>query len=190
MLLALFFWGHHIVGLSGSAEVLIFVAGVVLLMLEIFVIPGFGIAGVSGIALMLLGIIMAMVEHYPGSSWFRFPAFQIQAALTDLGLALAMACGLALVVARFLPRTEGFKHLVLSTDLHEAHGSRAKAEQIETGAVGKAVTPLHPSGLAVFDGKRISVVARGAFIDTDATIVVAEMHGNRIVVDMVSEQPS
>ncbi len=188
VLLAIFFWGHNVAGLTGSVEMVIFMLGVVLLALEIFVIPGFGVAGITGISLILLSIFMAMVEHYPGSDWFELPAIQLEGAFRDLGLALAMTLALGLVAARVLPKTNAFQHLMLSAELDTEHGVTASAPTNELlGATGKAITPLHPAGFGVFDGKRLNVVARGAFIDPGAAIVVAETHGNRIVVDVARE---
>ncbi len=185
VLLAIFFWGHHVAGLSGSIELVLFAIGVILLALEIFVIPGFGIAGISGITLILLSVFMSMIEHYPGTGWFELPPVQVGAASTDLGLALAMTLALGLIAAHFLPKTHAFQSLQLAAELDEAHGVTASAPTEDLlGAKGEAVTPLHPAGFGTINGKRLNVVARGAFIDPGTPIVVAETHGNRIVVDI------
>jgi len=188
LLLALFFWGHNVAGLSGSLELILFVCGILLLALEVFVIPGFGVVGVSGITFILLALLMSMVEHYPGTPWFRPPDIHLRDAFKNLGLALAMAFGLGLIVARFLPKTPGFQHLMLSARLGDNEGDAAPARTtVIPGAAGTAATLLHPAGLGMFEGRRVNVVARGAFIDKDAPIVVAETHGNRIVVDVVRD---
>jgi membrane-bound serine protease (ClpP class) len=184
-LLAIFFWGHHIVGVSGSLEMIIFAIGLILLALEIFVIPGFGIAGTAGLALIIISLFMAMVEHYPGTKWFQPPVLQFEDAFKHLGLGLSMSLILGLIVARFLPKTNGFQHLMLSNKLESAHGVTASSSTDDLlGAKGKSVTPLHPAGFATINGKRINVVAHGAFIDANTAIVVAETHGSRIVVDI------
>nr|HPR69224.1 ATP-dependent Clp protease proteolytic subunit [Kiritimatiellia bacterium] len=64
--LALFFWGHHIAGLAGMEDLLLFAAGVVLILIEIFVIPGFGVTGMLGIVLVLLSLVGAMTRIIPG----------------------------------------------------------------------------------------------------------------------------
>ena len=185
VLLAIFFWGHHVAGLSGSIELVLFAIGVVLLALEIFVIPGFGVAGISGITLIMASLFMSMVEHYPGTGWFELPPVHVGAASTDLGLALAMTLALGLAVTHFLPKTQAFQNLLLAAELDQAHGVTASAPTDDLlGARGKAVTPLHPAGFGTINGKRLNVVARGAFIAPGTPIVVAETHGNRIVVDI------
>jgi membrane-bound serine protease (ClpP class) len=64
--LVIFFWGHHIAGLAGAEEVLIVLVGVGFLAAEIFFFPGFGFAGLTGLFLIFWGLLMAMVQHYPG----------------------------------------------------------------------------------------------------------------------------
>ncbi len=192
ILLAIFFWGHRIAGLSGDIELVLFAIGLLLLLLELLVIPGFGIAGVSGIVLILAAVFFSMVRHAPAAPTFRLPAIQMQQAANQLGLALAMALGMGMVAARFLPRTRSFQHLVLSAALTGGGGdaptpgsgnSNASATTPAVGTTGTALTPLHPAGFASVANHRLNVVARGDFIETGEPLIIAEIHGNRIVVD-------
>ena len=64
--LLLFFFGYHIAGLAGMGDVMLFFLGIVLLGVEVFVIPGFGITGVAGLVLILFSLVNAMTEHIPG----------------------------------------------------------------------------------------------------------------------------
>jgi len=184
LLLAVWFWGHHIAGLAGTGELLLFVTGVVFLSLEVFIIPGFGIVGISGLCLMTSALIMAMVEHYPGLPWYRLPEWQIQGSIKDLGFALLIAFVLAAILARFLPKTGTFQQLMLGAAVSSEKGFQASARTENLiGNKGLAVTPLRPAGIGLFDGERMNVVARGEFIEKDRSIVIAEAHGNRIVVE-------
>ena len=99
-LLAIFFWGHYIAGLSGTFELILFLLGMLLLALEIFVIPGFGIAGISGLLLITLALFLSMVQHIPGGSWFELPEFQINGALQNLSLGLGIAAILGMLAAK------------------------------------------------------------------------------------------
>jgi len=190
ILLAIFFWGHRIAGLSGDIELVLFALGLLLLLLELLVIPGFGIAGISGIVLILAAVFFSMVRHAPAAPTFRFPAIHLQQATNQLGLALAMALGMGMVAARFLPRTRSFQHLVLSTALVGSgdaptlgSSSNATANAPAIGTTGTALTPLHPAGFASVGDRRLNVVAHGDFIEPGETVIIAEIHGNRIVVD-------
>lgn len=182
-LLAVWFWGHHVAGLAGSAEMVLFAVGATLLFLEIFVIPGFGVAGLSGIILILLAMLMAMVQHYPGLPAYNLPTVHIQSAILKLGIAGTIAFFAMLLLAKFLPETQVFRRVMLTGTLGKGDGFTASRETNDlAGLEGVAATMLRPAGIGVFGDKRLNVVARGAFIDRGSPIVVAETHGNRIVV--------
>jgi membrane-bound serine protease (ClpP class) len=184
LLLAVWFWGHHVAGLAGSGELILFVAGVLLLAVEIFFIPGFGIVGMTGILLVVLSLLLAMVQRPPGMPSFSMPLSQLVQAAQNLGFALALSLAGGLVLARTLPRTEAYRHLVLARDVAASHGfTAAPPADSLIGLKGKAVTKLRPGGIAEIGGRRLDVVTRGTFVEPGAPIRVAEAHGNRIVVE-------
>jgi membrane-bound serine protease (ClpP class) len=188
LLLAVWFWGHHVAGLAGMGELVLFIFGLTLLLVEIFLIPGFGIAGVSGISLMVTALLMAMVQHYPGTPWYELPSLDVQKSVVNLGLSLLITFVVGAVLTRFLPETTAFRRLMLTSAVAGDSGYRASPDTVElVGLRGKAETPLHPSGIGVFGDRRLSVVAHGTFIEKGTPIVVAEAHGNRIVVTAAEE---
>ena len=183
LLLAVFFWGHNVAGLSGMAEIVIFAIGAILLLIEIFVIPGFGFVGATGIALMVASVLMAMIQHSPGLPWYRPPLDHVETAITVFGIAVIVTVIAAIALARVLPHTTLFDHLAVSAVVHgHVDLSDDKRAEALVGRSGVAVTDLRPAGIAEFGGKRLDVVAEGDFIVKDSTIVIAEVHGNRIVV--------
>lgn len=184
LLLAIWFWGHHVAGLAGMGELLIFALGVALLAVELFVIPGFGLVGITGLILMVVGLMMAMVQHYPGLPWYKPPELHIAGAIKVLGAALVATFVLGLILARFLPKTHVFQRLMLETaETAESGYTASKVTTEFVGLRGIAETPLRPAGIGVFDDRRLNVVARGQFLDKGSPIVIAESHGNRIVVE-------
>ncbi len=188
ILLAIWFWGHNVAGLAGAEEVALFALGVFLLALEIFVIPGFGIAGISGIALIITSLIMAMVEHYPGGAWYP-PVIHMEKAITTMGMALTVCAVCVMILAKFLPETSLFRKIMLTSSLPRDAGFQAGAKNDDLiGTRGTAETDLHPGGIAMIGGKRLTVVSRGDFIDAGSPIVVAQTKGNRIVVDALLEE--
>ncbi len=182
--LIVWFWGHHIAGLAGMEELLIFLIGLILLLIELLVLPGFGIAGIAGLTLMAVSLLMAMVEHYPGTPAFDIPSVQIEGLLWNLGLAVTTAFLAGLLVVRFLPHTSIYSHLVLAAEQHADAGFNVDTGAGLAGRTGVAATSLRPAGIGLFGGQRIDVVSRGGFIDKGSPIVVAETHGTRIVVDI------
>ncbi len=199
-LLALWFWAHHVVGLAGLTELLLLTLGVILLLLEIFVIPGFGIAGVAGIICICGALLMAMVDLFPATppdvprfvplGWSIIGDALIH-AVTTVGTAIVLSFVLMALVARYLPGTRVFRHIMLTTSLDGDKGCRASSPTSDiVGAKGTAASELRPAGIALIDGKRVNVVARGAFVAKGTAIVVAETHGNRIVVEVAPEPPA
>ncbi len=192
ILLAIWFWGHHLAGLAGTTELVLFILGVVLLAVEIFVIPGFGLTGIAGLLAIFLAIFSGMIElPSPNRPTFAPIDSQVQWAVLNMGLAFGLTFALAIMLSSVLPRTNAFHRILLENAVSSSEGYASSEEKPGlVGLTGKAVTPLHPSGIGLFDGKRLSVVARGSFIDANAPIVIAEAHGNRIVVDAVRGETS
>jgi membrane-bound serine protease (ClpP class) len=175
--LALFFWGHWLVQLAGWEEMLLVASGVVLLALEIFVIPGFGIAGVLGIVALLGGLSLSLVGA--GASWDF-----ILKAMGQVVFSLLAALIASLVMLRFLPRLPWGRRLILETGLPagEGYASAPETDQRWLGKSGRAVSPLRPAGIAEIEGERVDVVSDGEFIDSGTPIAVTRIDGNRIVV--------
>jgi len=178
--LALFFWGHWLVQLAGWEELLLALAGVILLVLEVFVIPGFGIAGVLGIAALLAGLILSVVGA--GAT----TAVILEAALRVV-FSLLVAIVASLAILRFLPRLPFGRRLVLEADLGtgHAHGSAPDSDLRWLGKKGQASSPLRPAGIAEIDGERVDVVSEGELIDVGQFVEVTRVDGNRIVVRQV-----
>jgi membrane-bound serine protease (ClpP class) len=179
--LAAFLWGHWLVQLVGWEELLLALAGMVLLALEFFVIPGFGIAGALGILAILAGLVFSMVG--PGNT----PQFMMMAAARVV-FALLFALIASLLLLRVLPRLPVGKRLILQTELDAAHGyvSAPESDLRLLGREGHAWSPLHPSGIAEIDGRRVDVVSEGELIDAGRPIKVIRVDGNRIVVKEMS----
>jgi membrane-bound serine protease (ClpP class) len=180
--LALFFWGHHIAGLAGMEDLVLFIVGLALILVEIFLIPGFGFAGVFGVALVLVSLVGAMVRIVPGGSWLpawddlQIPIFKTCAALVGTG-----TC--ALLFGRFLPRSQLFGRITLSAANTAAGGYTAAPDSSAwIGKTGTTLTQLHPAGAVRIGGQRLDVVTSGEFIDIGVTVKIVEAHGNRMVV--------
>lgn len=185
--LVIFFWGHHIAGLAGLEDVLIFGLGVVLLMIELFLIPGFGVAGVLGILMMLAGIFMAMMQHLPPTpSLPVLPTLAVpvrKLSITIVGTAVG-----ALLLGRFLPRSSIFRKLSLEESTSQSAGySSSRSRDDYIGRTGRATSSLRPSGTAQIGDERLDVIADASFIDAGTAIEVVAVKGNHLHVDAVDE---
>jgi membrane-bound serine protease (ClpP class) len=175
--IALFFWGHWLVQLAGSEEMLLVGSGLVLLAAEFLLIPGFGVAGVLGIAALLSGLSLSLIGG--GATWDF-----ILKAVGQVVFSLLLALVGSLVLLRFLPRLPFGRRLILETGLAAGAGyaSAPDTDKQWLGKDGFAVSPLRPSGIADIAGERLDVVSDGEFIEAGAQVVVARVDGNRIVV--------
>jgi membrane-bound serine protease (ClpP class) len=180
--LLLFFFGSHIAGLAGMEDLLLFFAGVILLAVEIFAIPGFGITGIGGLLLIALSLVNAMVEHLPGKLQpVSFSPETFSAPLIKVTLAFVGSLALVFIAGKFLPKSKAFGHLMLNHVLPDPGG-----EQDLLGAEGTAHSDLRPGGTAYFGGRKIDVVTQGDYIPRETSIRIVEVHGNRIVVEDLS----
>lgn len=183
-LLVIFFIGKYMTGVAEAADILLFVIGVMLLAVELFVIPGFGVVGVLGAVCMLAGLYLSLVPFVvpeTPADWSAMMDAFVWFTLSMLGAVLG-----GLLVTKFIPRTPLLGRLVLvgpSEDV-AVRGGGSPVSTLE-GLVGKegvAVSELRPVGSAEIDGRKVSVVTDGDFIETGTRVRVVAVKGYRIVV--------
>lgn len=176
--LALFFGSHYIINLASSIEIILFFVGVGLLLVEIFVIPGFGVAGIAGIACIVGGLYLSMVGALENVT---MP--ELTGAAYRLGGALLGTVLGAMVLARFFPRTSIWRRISLGTEFTRDKGFVSSDDYSSyVGKIGIAHTPLRPSGVGIFDDKRLDVVTEGEFIDAEQPIKIVRVEGYRLIV--------
>ena len=175
----LFFGGHMLTRIGAEWAFLLFLIGIGLIAVEVFVIPGFGVAGILGITLML------------GSIFFVFDqAYDFQAAVMWLSISVILTAGLVIVAFFFLPETALFQRFALSTVMDTESGYHSASSddfQAYLGKSGTALTPLRPAGTARIGGRRVDVVTVGDFIARDSAVKVVEVEGPKIFVEAVEE---
>jgi len=183
---AFFFWTKFLAGTAEWAELLAFSLGILCLAIEIFVLPGFGVFGIGGLVLTVLGVVLM-------SQTFIIPknSYQLSQLAQSVWMALGGMGGMLLgffVVRAFLPQAASATGLAMDSPA-------ANLDQLErianfdhlSGQSGTAETRLRPSGKARFGDEIVSVVSDGAAIDPGQPVRVVQVHGNRIVVELVEE---
>lgn len=174
--LVLFFGSHYIVHLASLGELLIFAVGIILITLEVFVIPGFGLAGISGITLIFVSLYLSLVGSMPEPEDFSHAAFTMGA-----GFLLSIIGGIGIL--KILPKTPFYSKLTLEKVESAQEGFESAETELELiGAEGIALSELRPAGKADIDGRRLDVITEGGFIDKGSVIIVTEVHGARLVV--------
>lgn len=179
--LALFFWGHYLVGLANWIEIILCIFGVGLLLAEIFVIPGFGVAGVSGILLILISLYLALIKHP-----FEIPRRELLGAFYIIAYSFVLSIVIAVLGMKLLPKSRVWKKLVLEYKEDAAKGySQEKYWEKFIGEQGISVTPLRPAGKIQIGNEFLDVVTEGDFLDKGTVVQVAGIDGNRIIVRKV-----
>ncbi|HZW39719.1 MAG TPA: NfeD family protein [Ignavibacteriaceae bacterium] len=179
--LALFFGSSYILNLASIMEILIFVVGIILLAVEIFVIPGFGFTGIAGVILIIISIFLALVGSIP-----VWDLSLISTPLLQIASALFFSLIFIFIIARFLPKSKTFNKLVLSTEETSVDGFVTHSEFSHfLDAEGVAISTLRPAGIAEIDGNRLDVVTQGEYIEKGEKIKVIKVEGFRIIVKVV-----
>ena len=175
--LAAFFWGHWLVKLAGWGELMLALLGIALLILELLVIPGFGLAGIVGILALFAALVMSVIGSGATPEFFMLAGGRIL-------LSLLVAVIASFVLLRFMPRLPFGRQLILQGDLgtgHE-HGSAPESDLRWLGKRGRTTSPLRPAGIAEIEGERVDVVSEGGMIEPGTPVEVTRVDGNRIVV--------
>lgn len=181
--LILFFGSSYILQLASMLEILLFVLGLVLLLAEIFIIPGFGVTGVSGIALILVSIFLALL----GSDPF-LDMKTVSMAIIQLSVSLVAALTGIFLLAKFLPKSTAFSRLVLAeTQTADKGFVSFPSDTNLIGKTGIAYTTLRPGGTALIDDRKVDVVADSEYIEKDKKIKVIRVEGIKVVVTAVKD---
>jgi len=186
----LFFWSHYLSGTADQLEIILFLVGLVCLALELFVFPGFGVFGMSGVLLILTSIVMA-------SHTFIWPTQEYE--YRELGYTLIQVTGAmlavgggAVVFARYFPSLPLFNRLILKPEPWTGTGVEDPTEKPSSegydslaflvGETGRTTTMLRPAGKARFGELLIDVTADGFFIEPDSLVEVVDVQGSRVIV--------
>ncbi|MEW6226702.1 MAG: NfeD family protein [Bacillota bacterium] len=172
--LALFFFGRMVAGLAGWEVVGLFILGFLLLLAEVFLIPGFGIAGVSGIAAIFTSLVLS----------FR----DLREAGFVISFSLVATAFIVVIAFKYLGRSMAFGRVILRASQGRAEGYVATEDrQTYLGRVGTALTAMRPSGTILIDGVRLDAVTEGDFIQKGGAVEVVKVEGPRLVVRLHEE---
>ena len=193
------FAGGALMGTFDSFELILFIAGVVLLIAEIFLIPGFGITGISGIFLMMGALILSRQGFFiPEFEWETDILLKNMLLVFGTTGASVIIMGVLLVI---FPHLAPFKRLILTSPADQTVSQIAggnnkqnsgnnveegeKNQTVKPGTVGITATTLRPSGKAFLENEVLPVETDGEYIEKDVKIVVTGKLGNIIKVKKV-----
>jgi len=176
--LSLFFGSHLILGLAGMEDLLMVGAGVILIAIEVFVIPGFGLFGVLGGVGVLGGIYMSMIGGIP-----TVPDFAQAGAILSTSVLIILITSWALL--RHLPRSSRLARsgvFLMARGERDEGWSSSKARPDLLGREGTALTDLRPSGTVLIGEERVDAVSDSEWIEDGTDVRVVSSEGYRLVV--------
>lgn len=176
----LYFIPYYLNGLADNWEILVFFIGVILLAVELFVIPGFGIFGVSGIVMILGGLVLGMLPNEEFNFDF-VPASQLFGALLTVILAALASVGLVFWLTPKVNEWGAFKNITLATTQDRAQGytSSFYSEKLN-GKIGTVRSRLRPSGKVEIEGEIYDAYSRGEFLEQGEKITVISTEGTSL----------
>ncbi len=178
----LFFGSGLILELVSALDIILFIVGVVALILEIFVIPGFGVFGIIGIVSIIASLFLGLMP----STDFLTPE-AVQLAIWELTGALVATIIFSYFLLKILPKSKMFNKLILKDHIAAASGYTVKENVRKLfGKEGRAISDLRPAGIGEFDGNRIDVVTEGDYIENGEKIIVIAEEGSKVVVKKIS----
>lgn len=185
----LFFWSRFLNGTAGWLEALLFVGGLFCILMEVLVLPGFGIFGLGGGAMVIMSVVLAMQT-------FIWPTTEYELEQVPYSLASVLVLFVGIIAAIFfakhiLPHTPFVNQSMLDAPDDEAMEEIRRRETIVdlthlVGHTGKAITPLRPSGKAKIGHEIVSVTSDGDMIEPNDKVVVVEVRGNYAIVRLAS----
>ncbi|WP_276497047.1 NfeD family protein [Pontibacter litorisediminis] len=165
---------YYLNGLAENWEILMFVAGIILILLEVFVIPGFGVAGISGIALTVVSLVLVMVNNHMFDFTF-VPSENLMRSLVSVVMGMVGAAVVIALTWNRLLNSRSMRHVVLQNTFHSREGYRsANSAEHLIGKTGVAHTRMAPSGRVMIDDSLYDAQARDGFIEKGDTIQVID----------------
>ena len=175
IILALFFGSHYIINLAEISEILIFSIGVILLLIEIFLIPGFGVTGIIGIVCIIIGIFLSLLGIIPDIKEIQHAIYIFSGSLLLTSLTLLLSW-------KFIPKTTFWSKIQLKEEIRQEDIDIKNENVTLLDELGVAMTDLRPSGTAFIKNRRVDVISEGDYIEKNGRIRVIRVEGNRVVV--------
>nr|MBK9652152.1 hypothetical protein [Bacteroidota bacterium] len=171
----LYFAPHYIEGLAAHWEILIFIAGIILIGLEIFVFPGFGVTGISGIILVVISLALSLLNNV-GFDFTFTPTISILQSFATVIAAMVIGIFFFIFTGKGIMHSNVFKKMVLVDSQQSDHGFNAAPDEHVTdyvGQQGKTLTILRPSGKIVVNNAILNATAENSYIEHDTAIIVS-----------------
>ena len=177
----LYFVPYYLTGLAANWELVLFVVGLLLIALEVAVIPGFGLAGITGMAFTFSALVLVMINN----DMFDFsyvPMDNILTAVTTVMVALLGSFIIMFFGGVRLTNSKFFNRVALTTTQQKSEGYTARFHENMIGKEGVVHTVLRPSGKVMIDDSLYDALTRGGYLDKGENVRIISEEGNALVV--------
>ena len=177
----LYFTPLYMDGLVQNWEIVLFIIGILLIFLEIFVFPGFGISGILGVVFIGAGLFFALIDnHYFTFENVRMP--DISRSVLTVFSGIIMGFISMIWLSSRIGEKGMFRKIALTTDLATSESVDQSSRNL-VGKTGKAMTVLRPSGKVIIDNEVYDAVSNQGFIDSGTTVTVVKFENMQIYVE-------
>ncbi len=180
----LYFVPYYLTGLAENWELVLFIVGLLLIALEVAIIPGFGLAGITGMAFSLSALVLVMINN----DMFDFTLVPMDNILTSVTTVMTALLG-SFVLMFFgglrLTSSKIFNRVALTTTQEKSEGYSAIFHESMIGKEGVVHTVLRPSGKVMIDDTLYDALTRGGYLDKGEQVSVIGEEGNSLVVRKV-----
>jgi len=185
----LYFAPLYLEGLAENWELILFVVGIILIALEIFVIPGFGVAGVSGVLLVIVGLTLSMVDNVVFKFDFSVAFSEVIHAFFIVITSIFLAFILSLWLGKKIFTSPAFGNIALNSDLKAENGFLGVESQPKelVGKTGIADSVLRPSGKVIIDGELYDAKSEYGLIDRGSKIKVIRYETGQVYVVKIGD---
>ncbi len=177
----LYFMPLYIEGLAEHWEILIFISGLVLIALEIFVIPGFGVAGISGIILTVAGLALSLIGNV-GFDFEPVSGDSVVKSLFTVIISTLVSLSLSIYLGIKFFNTSFFRKFVLETTQERGFTEMLSSENSLVGKTGISKTILRPSGKIEIEGEIRDATADSGFIEKGEKVIVVKFESAQLFV--------
>ncbi len=188
--LGLVFFNQYLVGLADYTELLVLLIGVLLLGIEAFVLPGFGVAGITGMIVVAAGLVLSFqgfVIPDPALPW------EGKLLFNNIGLVMGSFL-LAFLISLFMIRyvlpliSKVIPGPYLDATLEQSHVDSTSSLTIQPGDIGMAHSFLRPSGRIMINNQRLDAITRGDFIEKGASVIIDAIEQNHVIVKLKKDK--
>ncbi|MCD6597380.1 MAG: nodulation protein NfeD, partial [Bacteroidales bacterium] len=183
----IYFAPLYLEGLAENWEFLIFILGIILIIVEVFAIPGFGVAGISGILLVVTGLTLSMVDNIVFQLDLKLALEAVVKSLFTVLIAIFLSLTLSLFISKQVFSSRKLKFALYSTQEKDQGfvGVDAKTEKQSIGKTGTAVTILRPAGKVEINGEMFDALSKFGYIEKGNKIkVISDEAGQLIVIKL------